>query len=375
MGKRKIRRKTETCSNCGIALDRAENYCHDCGQENSHLNVPMKDLLMEIIGGLTFFEAKFIQTARYIFTHPGKLTLDFNFGKRTTYMHPVRMYFWVSFIFFLVAEFDSGNSAKSSNSKKNEVEDNRNFVEVNNNRSKDYEKGREIGKLIVSKGQKDSVIKKQDLQDTTLIKLGMFNKLKIKKDSIEYYYNLDDNSLDSVLKAKGISTFYSNKRHIRNDIEKQYEKYIEKKYGVIKKDPKSTDFFSLLPTLMFILLPLATLLLWFFERHTHWKFYFQHLVFTLYTHSAIFLMWSIIEIITELVKYLFHFELSGIVKNLYMGIYFTIGYVYFLISLKKVYNQSWTKTVIKFFLLSILYIILMFFIILIGVFSGLIPNF
>jgi Protein of unknown function (DUF3667) len=167
----------------------------------------MKDLLMEIIGSLTFFEAKFIQTARYIFTHPCKLTLDFNFGKRTTYMHPVRMYFWVCFIFFLVAGFGSEDKKKSDDSKIVETE-------VDNNLSKNYEKSREVGRLLALKGKKGTLEKKKDLEDSTLLKLGMFNKLKIKKDSIECYYNLDDNSLDSVLKAKGISTFYSNKRHI-----------------------------------------------------------------------------------------------------------------------------------------------------------------
>lgn len=368
MGKRKIRRKTETCSNCGTALDREENYCHECGQENSHLNVPMKDLLMEIIGSLTFFEAKFIQTARYIFTHPGKLTLDFNSGKRTTYMHPVRMYFWVSFMFFLVVGFSSDDKKKSDDVKIVETE-------VDKTSEKDYEKGREVGRILTSKGTKDTLEKKQDLEDSTLLKLGMFNKLKIKRDSIEYYYNLDDNALDSVLKAKGHSTFYSNKQHIRNDIEKQYEKYIEKKYGVTKKSPSSTEFADILPKLMFILLPLATLLLWFFERHTHWKFYFQHLVFTLNTHSAIFLFWAITELITELIKYMFDVEFSKAMRNFNGGFNIFLAYVYFLISLKKVYLQSWTKTIIKFFLLSILYVISMFFIIIIGIFSGLIPNF
>jgi hypothetical protein len=60
----------------------------------------MKDLIMEFIGGITFFETKFIETVKIIFTHPGKLTLAFNSGKRVKYMHPVRMYFGVSAIFF-----------------------------------------------------------------------------------------------------------------------------------------------------------------------------------------------------------------------------------------------------------------------------------
>jgi hypothetical protein len=126
---------------------------------------------------------------------------------------------------------------------------------------------------------------------------------------------------------------------------------------------------------MFILLPLATLLLWFIERHTHWKFYFKYLVFTLNTHSAIFLFWTLIRIVIQIVKHGFDLELSEPIKNINIGVSFAFVYVYFLISLKKVYLQSWTKTIIKFFLLSILYIISMFLILLIGIISGLIPNF
>jgi hypothetical protein len=107
MPRRKIRRKTHICPNCETLLEREENFCHICGQENHNLNVPMKDLVMEVIGSFTFFETKFIETAKVIFTHPGKLTLDFNSGKRAKYMHPVRMYFWVSAIFFFTTSLGS----------------------------------------------------------------------------------------------------------------------------------------------------------------------------------------------------------------------------------------------------------------------------
>ena len=93
-------RKDKQCLNCNAII--YGKYCHVCGQENHNLNVPMKDLIMEIVSSFTFFETKFIETAKYIFTHPGKLTVDFNSGKRVKYMHPVRMYFWVSAIFFFV---------------------------------------------------------------------------------------------------------------------------------------------------------------------------------------------------------------------------------------------------------------------------------
>ncbi len=393
MPRRKIRRKTNTCPNCETVLEREENYCHECGQENHNLNVPMRDLIMEVIGSITFFETKFIETAKIIFTHPGKLTLDFNSGKRAKYMHPVRMYFWVSAIFFFTASL----SSSSEKSKPHVREEVKNSPKISQSRKL----GREVGSFITGRKINDSIsIEKQIIktsledshnagkefgkklyqqqyeikskevkEDTNMLSLGMFSKLKISRDSVEFYYNLSDSQFDSVLIKRGISTFYSNKRHIKFGLKEQYNKFLQDKYGILQENKSRAIMSSTLPNLIFLMLPLAALILYFFERHTKWRFYFQHLVFTLNTHSAIFLMWTISEIFESIFEYCFN---TTIENEFYALFPLGLGLFYFFISLKRVYSQGWGKTTLKFLLLTVSYI-LTFFFLMIGVyFTGLI---
>ncbi|MEA5460521.1 DUF3667 domain-containing protein [Arcicella sp. LKC2W] len=389
MRKRKIRRKTHLCPNCETVLERDENYCHVCGQENHNLNVPMKDLIMEFIGSITFFETKFIDTASIIFTHPGKLTLDFNSGKRVKYMHPVRMYFWVSAIFFFVLGFDF---SKKENFSPNNISKSDSL-----NRQKQIDNGNNITKTI-AKSFKKNVFeaiendsnkvhqntlkedKKGSYQDYLSQKnnkdyyyLGIFEHLKVAKDSIPFYFQLNDDQLDSVLITKNISTFISNKLTIKNSIDKEYHFYIQEKYGVpFVVDRKGILFGSVLPTIMFILLPFAAFILWFFERHSKWRFYFQHLVFTLNTHSAIFLLWAIVNFLTKIYDEIFS---KNTIENTNVYLLVTsllVTFIYFLISIKKVYQQSWGKTIFKCFLLVFTYGFSFMLIVIMGITSGLI---
>ena len=390
MSRRKIRRKTHVCPNCETVLEREENYCHVCGQENHNLNVPMKDLLMEVIGSFTFFETKFIETAKIIFTHPGKLTLDFNSGKRAKYMHPVRMYFWVSAIFFFLISFTSNDDTKKSKSKKDSpIIEVSNTEKVNNDRKKvvvsdteitedsldkSYNSGREFGRKLVrtfSKKRKDTA---DVVVDTSVIYLGQlaFDKLKIRKDSISFFYQLTDNQLDSVLQSRHISTFYTNKKNIRNDIEKQYNLYVNEKFGVKNQTSGTDRFVAVLPNLIFIMLPIAAFILFFFERHTKWRFYFQHLVFTLNTHSAIFLMWIILILLSKGVKVIYDSDSNKTISNMIALITVFFTFLYFLIALKKVYQQNWWKTTVKFLLLTFCYGFVFFLVLIGGLFAGLI---
>lgn len=391
MRKRKIRRKTHLCPNCETVLERDENYCHVCGQENHNLNVPMKDLVMEFIGSITFFETKFIETASVIFTHPGKLTLDFNSGKRVKYMHPVRMYFWVSAIFFFVLGFDFPKKENSpiTNISKSDSLKRQKQIDNGNNLTKAIAKTfkRNIFGAIKNENNKinqDSLNRGENSQnqnylsrknDTNYYYLGMFEHLKVAKDSISFYYQLNDYQLDSVLIAKNISTFFSNKLTIKNSIDKEYHYYIQEKYGVpFVVDRKGILFGSVLPTIMFILLPFAAFILWFFERHSKWRYYFQHLVFTLNTHSAIFLLWAIVNFLTKVYDEIFS---KNTIENSNVYLLVTsllVTFAYFLISLKKVYQQSWGKTIFKCLLLVLTYGFSFMLIVIMGLTSGLIKS-
>lgn len=97
------RLKLSRCPNCNTSLKVSDNFCCICGQENHDLKVPLKHLLLEVFESTFHFETKFFTTLKSIFTKPGQITRDFWKGKRARYMHPFRMYVFVSLIFFLIA--------------------------------------------------------------------------------------------------------------------------------------------------------------------------------------------------------------------------------------------------------------------------------
>ena len=100
----KKRRKVEICHNCHTILSLENNFCPHCGQENHDLKVPIGHLAFEVFEGFTHFDTKFYNTMRAIFLSPGKITKDFLEGRRGRYVPPVRLYFLISFIFFLVLD-------------------------------------------------------------------------------------------------------------------------------------------------------------------------------------------------------------------------------------------------------------------------------
>jgi hypothetical protein len=101
MSVHKKRRKVEICHNCHTILKIEDNFCPNCGQENHDLKVPLGHLAFEVFEGFTHFDTKFYNTMVSIFLYPGKITKDFLEGRRGRYVPPIRLYFLISFIFFL----------------------------------------------------------------------------------------------------------------------------------------------------------------------------------------------------------------------------------------------------------------------------------
>ena len=86
------------CLNCGEVL--TKDYCGNCGQKRTHLNVPFKHLLSDFLGNVFTFDAKFFRTFVPLLTKPGLLTVRFNAGQRVRYVSPFRLYLFISVIFF-----------------------------------------------------------------------------------------------------------------------------------------------------------------------------------------------------------------------------------------------------------------------------------
>jgi len=103
-----VKRKFPECLNCGTPLAPSHMFCPMCGQTNHDLNVPVRHFFEEAVEGMFHFDMKSVRTVLALSWKPGFVTSEFNKGKRVRYVAPVKMYVFISFIFFLLLSFRSG---------------------------------------------------------------------------------------------------------------------------------------------------------------------------------------------------------------------------------------------------------------------------
>ena len=95
------------CENCGTKLDGP--WCHKCGQHDFEFHRSFRHVFMEALESFFHFEGKFFRNIVTLLFSPGRLTAEFNAGKRAAQMPPFRLYVFVSFLFFFL--FFLGNKA------------------------------------------------------------------------------------------------------------------------------------------------------------------------------------------------------------------------------------------------------------------------
>jgi hypothetical protein len=96
------RRKNDHCLNCQHPLASEDNYCASCGQENNDRKVSMRELVHDVLNSLFSYDSQLFRSIVPFLFRPGRLTLEFLAGRRKKYIHPLRLYFAMSLLFFLV---------------------------------------------------------------------------------------------------------------------------------------------------------------------------------------------------------------------------------------------------------------------------------
>lgn len=96
------------CQNCGSALH--GEYCSSCGQRDRDLNIPVKELVSEVIETIPSFDKRMIRTVTLLLFKPGVLTLEYLSGKRKQHISPFKLYFGISFLFFFLIALDDSDT-------------------------------------------------------------------------------------------------------------------------------------------------------------------------------------------------------------------------------------------------------------------------
>ncbi|UTW56535.1 DUF3667 domain-containing protein [Kordiimonas sp. SCSIO 12610] len=87
-----------SCMNCGEVL--TGPFCFACGQKEGDIRRPIWSLLGELLDNVVAPDSKLFKTLLLLLFMPGKLTHDYNSGKRARFIPPLRLYITITFAFF-----------------------------------------------------------------------------------------------------------------------------------------------------------------------------------------------------------------------------------------------------------------------------------
>jgi Protein of unknown function (DUF3667) len=91
------------CEDCGAELH--GRYCSRCGQVAVDYHRSFRHVIADVAESFLNWDSKFTKTLGLLVISPGWLTNQFVAGRRTRYLHPLRLYLLVSIVFFLCARF------------------------------------------------------------------------------------------------------------------------------------------------------------------------------------------------------------------------------------------------------------------------------
>src|SRR5512146_352319 len=92
--------KTETCTNCGKPL--LGPYCAVCGQPTRTHRRSVRSLVHDFVVDFVNFDSRILRTARALLFQPGELPAAFREGRTQRYVPAIRLYLFVSLIFFIL---------------------------------------------------------------------------------------------------------------------------------------------------------------------------------------------------------------------------------------------------------------------------------
>lgn len=350
------------CLNCGTPLEGP--FCYYCGQPDKNFMRFFPVLLREFLEDFLELDSRFVRTMKPLLFLPGKLTRDYLDGRRFRYTPPIRLYIFSSMACFILAAMLAGNA--------NPI-DSGDFSDTGIGAvlSSDVDDPEQLERVREALDQlAPGLAEKVDLairEATMPAKPTLAGELEEDKDRHEFTVQIpdDDDSINingepwdretNPLVIPLVPDFVN--VWINDEIEDSPRKGKE-----IEANPNLIidKIFDVLPVTMFILLPIAALLFkicYLFAR----KFYIEHLILALHNHSFLFVVFLLSMVLNSLAGWLEPGD-EGLVTTsvdwITMAILTWIP-VYFLLSLKRVYQQGWPMTLGKYFVISVSYLALL----------------
>jgi hypothetical protein len=353
-------RKEKNCLNCNAEV--AGRFCQVCGQENIEPKESFWTLATHFLHDMTHFDGKFFSTLKYLLFKPSFLSKEYLKGRRASYLHPIRMYVFTSFIFFLIF-FNFYQKAEDLNKidvKKPVAEDIKRLKEEKSILEKTISKldtadlgmsldkaklkvqqlNNEIVAIQKDSTKRDSIIN----ANFNFVEFGGIHNDSLKANSISQYDSLQktlpDSKKDRFFRASLIHQWLHLKEKFKNDENAMWKAIFER-------------YLHLFPQMLFVSLPFFALILQLLYVRRKQLYYVNHVVFTIHLYCGTFILILASLLLGSLFKVL-HMNLVA-----YEIIAFFIILFYWYKSFRNFYIQSRKKTIFKFIILFFMTMIMM----------------
>ena len=386
------------CENCHQPLNGP--YCANCGQEADSKLKYFWVVIMHLLDDILSFDSRASRTVWPLVTRPAFITNEYFAGRRVHYVPPIRLYLFISIIFFLTLNFFIGG-------------DNNKVININDKQAlitqvKGHIKSLKVDKIELEKIPKvdvEGAIESNDEEARLKADIATFNGylsdlnsdygvgnnkkiIKITRKLVELEFDKVKGDLPEDEQARFDALINSRVKAKKGEVDREEEPDLtignngdgtitfdflsdehNKKLSTFSKEltgkfekafnsdtgPLIEQIIGKLPQLMFILLPLFAFLLkimFIFSK----RLYMEHLTVALHSHSFIFIAILLSEMLELLDDYLEPTSPSianffGVVAG---GLLLWIP-IYLFLMQKKVYKQGYFFTLVKFTIIGTIY--------------------
>lgn len=297
--------KTTHCLNCGTYVGDT-NFCHNCGQMNTDKRLTLRQVLKDFFGDYFTFDSKFFRSLFPLMARPGFLTREYVGGRRVSYVLPLRLYIFTTFLFFFVltlnSQFDKNAFDSDSSTPETEAAD---------------------SLKSILEDRTDSMSLREQEQFFEMIDSTYTITYKTDEDESKIVFSTDDD----------------------DEVDNRFEEYLKKKALYLKsmgsRGPKVflKAAINHIPKVMFIMLPFFALILkLLYVRHGY--FFVEHFIFALHMHTKTFLLMLALIFFPKWYVFLI--------------VWFAV-LIYLFLSMRHFYVQGFWKTMLKMNLLLWLY--------------------
>lgn len=361
---------TLACGNCGVPLQGP--YCHACGQPVKGMIRHLASVMADIGDTLFNVDSRIFRTLVPLYLRPGFLTNEYLAGRRTRYVTPFRLFFFLCILAFFAIQvsFDFGaiDAGTIQGTSLHDIESAQTPEElaaslqareqaIESARSAPGVGTRQLARLdaALSATQAAARVRRQFLLDrANAIANGRPTPADpaapaaIRINGQEWQPTAQNTRVAWLPEAVN-ARLYALTLRVRDNL------------LLAEREPSHLvqGMFAVLPQTMFVLMPFLALLLklaYLFKR----RLYMEHLMVALHSHAFAFLSLLLLVLVYWLASWLGTMAAwLGTVFGVLSALIWTWLFVYPFLMAKRVYRQGWIMTTLKFMWVGLCYLVLL----------------